>query len=226
MVIDLNRCTGCSGCVTACYAENNVPVVGPEMVAMGREMSWLRVERYYEEHPAEPVQFLPMLCQHCDAAPCEPVCPVFAAYHTDEGLNGQVYNRCIGTRYCANNCPWKVRRFNWFEPDWPEPLNWQLNPDVTARSRGVMEKCTFCVQRIRGGERQAKIDQRPLRDGDIVPACAQACASRAIVFGDLMDPNSEVSRLIESNRRYQVLGELNTRPAVIYLKRVVRDGEA
>ncbi|MFQ6133904.1 MAG: 4Fe-4S dicluster domain-containing protein [Armatimonadota bacterium] len=228
MVIDLNRCTGCGACVVACYAENNIPVVGRAEVAKGREMAWLRIERYFDWGSDQaPMLFLPMLCQHCDSAPCEPVCPVYAAVHSEDGLNAQVYNRCVGTRYCANNCPYKARRFNWFDHDWPEPLNWQLNPEVTVRCRGVMEKCTFCVQRIREGEQRAKAQNRRLRDGDIVPACAQTCPAEAMVFGDLMDSNSQVSRLVrEDPRCYQVLGELNTKPAVIYLKRLLHDREA
>ncbi|MDH5549575.1 MAG: molybdopterin-dependent oxidoreductase [Gemmatimonadota bacterium] len=232
MAVDLSRCTGCSACVTACYAENNIATVGPESVRRGREMSWLRIERYFEGgENGEPFEarVLPMLCQQCGSAPCETVCPVFAAYHTPDGLNGQIYNRCVGTRYCSNNCPYKVRYFNWFdyqEPAdptfaWPEPLHWLLNPDVTVRSKGVMEKCTFCVQRIRDKQNQAKLEDRDrLADGEVLTACQQTCPSDAIVFGDLNDPNSRVSALARETRGYHALGELNTRPAVTYLKKV------
>jgi Fe-S-cluster-containing dehydrogenase component/anaerobic selenocysteine-containing dehydrogenase len=220
MVIDLDRCIGCGACTVACYAENNIPVMGPGPLLRDREMTWLRVPPY--RHPDEPqrVGFLVLPCQHCDAAPCEPVCPVFAAVHNEQGLNAQIYNRCIGTRFCNNNCPYKVRRFNWFDPVWREPLHIQLNPDVTARCRGVMEKCTFCIQRIHYHERQAKVEGRPLRDGEVQPACVQSCPTRAFVFGDLMQEGSEVSKLLEHPRRYQLLKELNTKPAVIYLKRI------
>ena len=221
MAIDLDSCNGCNACVAACYAENNVPVIGADAMLRGRTMSWLRIERFVEtDSPENDQRFLPMLCQQCDHAPCETVCPVYATYHTEEGLNAQVYNRCVGTRYCANNCPYKVRRFNWFEPPFEAPLNLQLNPDVTGRSAGVMEKCTFCVQRIRDGQDLAKDERHNAADGDITPACAQTCPAQAIVFGDMNDPDSRVSRLQEENRAYHVLGELNTRPAVTYLKKV------
>ena len=223
MAIDLDSCNGCNACVAACYAENNVPVVGPERMRYGRTMSWLRIERFVEQDDTQvDNRFLPMLCQHCDHAPCETVCPVFATYHTDEGLNAQVYNRCVGTRYCANNCPYRVRRFNWSAQEFPEPLNLQLNPDVTARVSGVMEKCTFCVQRITDGKGDAKDEGRTVQDGDVTPACAQTCPAQAIVFGDMNDPESRVSQLSEDARAYHVLGELNTRPAITYLKKVTQ----
>ena len=223
MAIDLDACTGCNACVAACYAENNVPVLGAGPLRRGRTMAWLRIERFVEDGPAGPDnRFVPMLCQHCDHAPCETVCPTYATYHTAEGLNAQVYNRCVGTRYCANNCPYKVRRFNWSAPETPAPLHLQHNPDVTTRGAGVMEKCTFCVQRIRAGQDRAQDEGRAPRDGEIVPACAQTCPAQAIVFGDLNDPASRVSRLAADRRAYHVFGSLNTRPAVTYLRKVLR----
>lgn len=165
MTVDMEKCIGCSACVTACYAENNIGIVGPDLVAQGRILNWIRIERYFEgEEDDLQTRFLPMMCQHCGNAPCEPVCPVFAAYHTPDGLNAQVYNRCVGTRYCSNNCPYKVRTFNWFTSEWPEPLNMQLNPDVTVREVGVMEKCTMCVQRIRERQNEARLEGRAVRD--------------------------------------------------------------
>ena len=237
MAIDLAKCTGCSACVTACYAENNLATVGEELFVRRRQMSWIRIERYYTGgDAARPVGAVvtPMLCQQCGNAPCEPVCPVYAAYHTPDGLNGQVYNRCVGTRYCANNCPYKVRYFNWHnyaEPggeweSWPDPLNMLLNPDVTVREKGVMEKCTFCVQRIRGAQNRARLEDRVVQDGDITPACAQACPSEAIVFGDLHDKTSRVAALAQDPRGYHVLAGLNTRPAITYLARVTQGAAA
>jgi molybdopterin-containing oxidoreductase family iron-sulfur binding subunit len=237
MVIDLNKCTGCSACVTACSSENNIPHVGKDLVRRGREMQWMRIERYFEGGGEEPLEarFLPMLCQQCGNAPCEPVCPVFAAYHTPDGLNGQVYNRCVGTRYCSNNCPYKVRYFNWYDMStpvdprthaWPEPMHWLLNPDVTVRSKGVMEKCTFCVQRIRGAQHHARMTDTPLRDGDVVTACQQAGPSDAIIFGDIRDPGSRVSQWAANPRGYHVLDGLNTRPSVTYLMKVRNVPEA
>jgi anaerobic selenocysteine-containing dehydrogenase/Fe-S-cluster-containing dehydrogenase component len=229
MAIDLDKCTGCSACVVACSAENNVPFVGEEQVLMGRDMNWIRIERYYEHVDATQagdldVRFLPMMCQHCGNAPCEPVCPVFATYHTPEGVNAQIYNRCVGTRYCANNCPYKLRVFNWYRytDAIPEPLNWQWNPDVTVRDNGVMEKCSFCMQRIREAENRAALeDGRPVRDGEIVPACQQSCPAEAIVFGDIRDPTTTVSQVVDSERTYRVLDEvINTQPGVNYLKKV------
>ena len=221
MVVDLDRCIGCGACVVACYAENNIAVVGQKEVLKGREMAWLHVQRYFEEK--EPfVRFLPMMCQHCDEAPCEAVCPVFAPHHGREGINNQVYNRCIGTRYCSQNCPYKVRRFNWLTWRRDRPLEWQLNPDVTVRSKGVMEKCSFCIQRITEAKIKAKSEKRPLRDGEFTTACAQTCPVDALVFGNLKDPESRVARLVGESRAYQVLGELNTKPAVIYLKKITQ----
>ncbi len=223
MSIDLNLCTGCGACVAACYAENNIAVVGKKQCSMGREMSWLRVERYMEKKGKKVnARFIPMMCQQCDNAPCEPVCPVYATYHNSEGLNVQVYNRCVGTRYCSNNCPYKARRFNWFSWKWEKPLEQQLNPDISSREMGVMEKCTFCVQRIREGKDRAKDEKRIVRDGDIRPACAQSCPVNAITFGNLKDPNSEVFERSSGPRRYKVLEILNTQPSVTYLKRIVK----
>ncbi|HEY3139085.1 MAG TPA: 4Fe-4S dicluster domain-containing protein [Blastocatellia bacterium] len=220
MVIDLDRCTGCEACVVACRVENNIPTVGPEEAAKGRSINWIRIERYFEgEYPDVKVKFMPVLCQHCEEAPCEPVCPVYATYHTEEGLNAQVYNRCIGTRYCANNCPYTVRFFNFFDPKWDAPLDKALNPEVSVRSRGVMEKCTFCIQRIRKGEEKAKDEGREVRDGDVVPACVQTCPTRAMYFGNIGDSESEVSKLSKSNRASRLLEELGTKPRVIYLNK-------
>jgi molybdopterin-containing oxidoreductase family iron-sulfur binding subunit len=253
MTVDLARCTGCAACVSACYAENNIPTVGadwqvgkvfPDRTGFGanilrsREMAWIRIERYYEggeDGGADfDTRFVPMMCQHCGNAPCEPVCPVYATYHSPDGLNVQVYNRCVGTRYCSNNCPYKVRYFNWFgygEPArpqyaFPEPLNWQLNPDVTVRGKGVMEKCTFCVQRIREAENRATAEKRPLKPDEFTTACAAGCPSRAIVFGDAADESWTVTQLAKDARAYHVFEELNTFTAVVYLKKVTHPAPA
>jgi molybdopterin-containing oxidoreductase family iron-sulfur binding subunit len=194
-------------------------------------MAWLRLEKYVDEAPPDrdherQVHFLPVLCQHCRHAPCESVCPVHATVHSEEGLNAMVYNRCVGTRYCSNNCPYKVRRFNYFDYTFETPLDLQLNPDVTVRERGVMEKCTFCVQRIRAAKETARNEGRLVRDGEVLPACAQTCPTRAITFGNLNDPDSAVSRLFTSPRAYALLGDLGTRPSIVYLKKVLRHGNA
>jgi anaerobic selenocysteine-containing dehydrogenase/Fe-S-cluster-containing dehydrogenase component len=223
MVVDLDRCIGCGACAAACYAENNLGVVGVDRVIEGREMSWMSIERYHSEEAMEKVTFLPMLCQHCDNAPCESVCPVYAPHHSKEGINNQIYNRCIGTRFCVQNCPYKVRRFNWFDWKWPEPLNLQLNPDVTVRSKGVMEKCSFCIQRIKAAHNVAKNEKRMIRDGEVAPACVQTCPTGALVFGNLMDRQSRVRQLVDDPRAYQAIGYVNTKPAVIYLKKVTQE---
>jgi molybdopterin-containing oxidoreductase family iron-sulfur binding subunit len=221
MAIDLDRCTGCEACVVACHAENNLPISNPDQAAKGRTAHWIRIDRYYEgEFPDVKVKYMPVLCQHCDDAPCEPVCPVYATYHNPEGLNVQVYNRCVGTFYCANNCPYTVRYFNWFAPEWPEPLQLQHNPDVAVRMAGVMEKCTFCIQRIKRSKEDAAQEGRPLVDGDVRPACVQSCPAEAMVFGDLNDPESKVSRLAQNGRATRLLEELGTKPKVFYLQKV------
>ncbi|MEO6915274.1 MAG: 4Fe-4S dicluster domain-containing protein, partial [Chitinophagaceae bacterium] len=250
MSIDLNSCFGCGACVVACTAENNVSVVGKSEVMRGHEMQWLRIDRYFSGDPADPESiqtiFQPMLCQHCDNAPCENVCPVAATNHSSEGLNQMIYNRCIGTRYCANNCPYKVRRFNWLDYSGADsfPNNQDqtivgklddvifqmtdsltrmvLNPDVTVRSRGVIEKCSFCVQRLQAGKLKAKKSNRTLVDDDVKTACQQACAAGAIQFSNINDPKSIVSKIREENplRTFYVIEQIHTLPGINYLAKV------
>ena len=232
MVVDIDRCTGCQACVVACQAENNIPLNTEDRFRQRRAIQWIHIERYWEgEFPDVKARFIPILCQHCENAPCEPVCPVYATYHNNQGLNVQVYNRCVGTRYCANNCPYQVRFFNFWEPVWPESLRNQLNPDVSIRSRGIMEKCSFNVQRLRRAERiierqeGGRISDEDLSMGNYLPACVQACPTNTLVFGDFNDPDSKVSRmkdehLHEGGRGYKLLDFLGTEPNVIYLSKV------
>ncbi len=230
MMIDLNSCTGCSTCVIACQSENNTPVIGKQEVKNRRIMHWLRIDRYYTGDTENPgVVFQPLTCQHCDNAPCENVCPVAATNHSHEGLNQMAYNRCVGTKYCINNCPYKVRRFNWYKYAGNEKFDFNmnselgrmvLNPDVTVRERGVVEKCSFCVQRIQAAKSEAKTQRRALKDGDVVPACVASCPSDALVFGDLNDPNSRVAQLIKDPRNYHLLEELHTLPSIGYLTKI------
>jgi anaerobic selenocysteine-containing dehydrogenase/Fe-S-cluster-containing dehydrogenase component len=222
MSVDLDRCIGCGACVMACYAENNVAFVGRQQMLNMREMSWIRVQRYFEKDTWQ-VRWLVMMCQHCDSAPCEAVCPVFAPHHSEEGLNNQVYNRCFGTRFCSQNDPYKVRRFNWYTWKRPSPMDMQLNPDVTVRQKGVMEKCSFCIQRIVEAKVRARNENRLVGDGDFTTACAQTCPTGALIFGNLQDPQSRVSQHVKDPRAYQVLHHLNTKPAVIYLKRLTQE---
>jgi Fe-S-cluster-containing dehydrogenase component len=224
MSIDLNSCIGCNACIVSCYAENNIPVVGREQVKIGRNMQWLRIDTYFEgDLHAPKAHFQPMACQHCENAGCEQVCPVGATVHTPEGLNTMVYNRCVGTRYCSNNCPYKVRRFNWLlYADYDtESLKFMRNPDVSVRSRGVMEKCSYCVQRIESAKITADKENREVRDGDIVTACQQACPTSAIVFGNINDKDSKVAKRKAEERDYQVLADLNFRPRTSYTAGVI-----
>jgi molybdopterin-containing oxidoreductase family iron-sulfur binding subunit len=229
MTVDSGACIGCKACVAACQAENNTPVVGREEVLRGREMHWLRVDVWHEGTPDRPRRlFQPVPCMHCEKAPCEYVCPVAATIHTSDGLNAQVYNRCVGTRYCSQNCPYKVRRFNWLDYRngplaTPAPA---YNPEVTVRSRGVMEKCTYCVQRIQRQTIRAKREGRALRDGELQTACQQVCPTRAIVFGDLMDAGSRVARYREHPLSFRMLAELGTRPRTSYLAQVINPNPA
>ena len=228
MAIDVDKCIGCQACVVACQSENNVPINDEGLFNQRRAIQWIRIERYWEgDFPDVKARFIPILCQHCGDAPCEPVCPVFATYHNEAGLNVQVYNRCIGSRLCVNNCPYHVRFFNFWEPEWPEDLKSQLNPDVTVRSRGIMEKCTFCIQRIRRSTREAEQEGRQLEDGarELNPACVNACPTETLVFGNVNDPDSKVSKLreremTEEGRGYRMLENLGTEPNVTYLKKV------
>ena len=252
MAIDLDACTGCNACSVACYAENNLPVVGKEKYSHGQAMHWMRIERYWDEDkrevPDQGAQFLPMLCQQCEAAPCETVCPVGATNHTEDGLNSQIYNRCIGSRYCSANCPFKVRYFNWYnypttEDVWPEPTEQQLNPDLTVRGKGVMEKCTFCKQRTYAARNKARSEGRKVHDGEVQTACQQACPTNAISFGNLVDPESRVAKQWEQQqveldkeeqekdtkpgnklRGYRIFEELRPYPSVMYLERVRESG--
>ena len=245
MAIDLNKCTGCGACVVSCQAENNVPVVGKQEVMDRRAMHWMRIDRYYSGNPENPdTVFQPMMCQHCDNAPCETVCPVLATIHSDEGLNQMAYNRCVGTRYCANNCPYKVRRFNWFNytngeqftdinPAQNDLGRLVLNPDVTVRFRGVMEKCSFCVQRLQEAKLRAKVNQgsslvKPEPNFRGYTACQQSCPTGAIVFGDRNDPESEISKLWseDNERKYLALEEVKTLSSVAYLTKVRNRTEA
>ncbi len=249
MVIDIDKCTGCQACVVACQAENNVQLNTEDRFHERRPIEWIHIQRYWEvpeeyrSHPEDaPFQdikarFLPVLCQHCENAPCEPVCPVYATYHNDQGLNVQVYNRCVGTRYCANNCPYQVRFFNYWEPSWPDRLRNQLNPDVTVRSRGIMEKCSFCIQRLRRGQREVEaaeggeLNDRAMAEGNFAPACVQACPTGTLIFGDYNDPDSQLSQIVavdedtnekvlKDDRAYQLLKNIGTEPNVIYLKKI------
>jgi len=218
MVIDLDKCTGCMACTVACKAENNIPFSDPEQAALGRTISWMEVMTTTEgEYPHVKTRFIPRPCMQCDKPPCTTVCPVYATYLNEEGLVGQVYERCIGCRYCTNACPYTVKYFNWFQPSWPAEMQQCLNPDVTVRSTGVVEKCTFCHHRLQKAKGLAKGEQRELQDGDYVAACVQTCPAEAMYFGDINDPKSKVSQMAKSSRAFRMLEDLGTEPKVIYL---------
>lgn len=222
MAVDMDRCTGCGACMVACHAENNVPIVSMDQIRHRRAMHWIRIERYWVEKQGRPrALLLPIMCQQCFRAPCEPVCPVYASYHVKrQNLNGQAYQRCVGTRECEANDPYKVRFFNFFDPPFDAPLTEQLNPDVTVRSAGIMEKCTFCLQRIHRAEQRAIAEGRVVQEGEVIPACVQTCPPSALMFGDANDPNSKINRIVAGNqgRSFILLEKYGTEPSVVYFK--------
>jgi molybdopterin-containing oxidoreductase family iron-sulfur binding subunit len=218
MVIDLDKCTGCQACVVACKAENNIPFSSPEQAALGRTISWMEVMMVAEgEYPHVKMRFIPRPCMQCENPPCTKVCPVYATYKNEEGLVAQIYSRCIGCRYCTNACPYTVKYFNWFEPTWPVEMQRCLNPDVSSRPKGVVEKCTFCHHRLQKAKERARAESRSLQEGDYVPACVQTCPADAMYFGDIDDPSSRVAQLARSSRAFKLLEDLGTEPKVIYL---------